>query len=658
MRVRPTALAACLFLTSSVAPAQEPAELPTIRTPSRDPGAASLSRRAAEQREAAKAVDAFVDFRLEHREAESGIDFRHRIVDDAGRAYKQVHYDHGNGLVAADIDGDQRIDLYFLTQLGGNELWRNLGDGRFEEITGRAGVGLADRVSVTASFADADNDGDPDLYVTTANMGNAFFENLGGGRFREVTERSGLAHTGHSSGAVFFDYDRDGLLDLFVTQIGVYTHPEKGPGGYYIGYEDAFHGHLYPERFERSLLYENRGDLRFVEVSKERGLDDVSWTGDAAVSDVDRDGYPDLYVLNMQGDDHFYRNVAGEKFVDETERLFPRTPWGSMGIAFFDYDNDGDFDLYLTDMHSDMSRQVAYEDEGRKSDMAWDEDYLQGGDDNVFGNAFYERRADGSYAEVSDRLGVETYWPWGVSVGDLNADGFQDLMVTNSMNFPYRYQASSLLVNDGGERFVDLAFVLGLEPRPGGRTQTPWFRVDCSGAERGAPFCRGRSGEHMVTGALGSRASLLADLDGDGDQDVVTNEFNSPAQLLMSTLSDERPVHHLKIDLVGTRSNRDGLGALVRVHVDERVLVRQVDGKSGYLSQSSLPLYVGLGEAKEVDRVEVEWPSGVAQTVPGPIASGGFLEIVEPVRTPREAEAGGGEPDETEEDSDAEAPGS
>ena len=126
----------------------------------------------------------------------------------------------------------------------------------------------------------------------------------------------------------------------------------------------------------------------------------------------------------------------------------------------------------------------------------------------------------------------------------------------------------------------------------------------------------------MLTATIGSRSSILVDLDNDGDQDLVTNDFNSPAQVLLSDLADDHPVHYLKIDLHGTKSNREGVGAIVRVHVGDRVLTRQVDGKSGYLSQSDVPLYVGLGKADHADRIEVSWPSGAEQTVPGPVASG------------------------------------
>ena len=165
-----------------------------ISVPPEDVGSGSLSVRAEAQRQVAAEYDVFHGFRFEDRLAASGITFEHRIVDDAGKYYKAVHYDHGNGLAAADVDGDGRTDLYFLSQLGGNELWRNVGGGRFENVTDKAGVGLADRVSVTASFGDVDNDGDPDLFVTTVKMGNVLFENLGDGRFRDVTEKAGVGH--------------------------------------------------------------------------------------------------------------------------------------------------------------------------------------------------------------------------------------------------------------------------------------------------------------------------------------------------------------------------------------------------------------------------------------------------------------------------------
>lgn len=175
------------------------------------------------QRSAAASWKVFHGFQFKDQAVESGITFRQVPVDDGARDYKAVHYDHGSAIAAADLDGDGRPDLFFANQRGGNQLWRNVGGGRFEDITARAGVAMAGKVSVGASFADIDNDGRPDLLVTTVRQGLALFHNEGGGRFRDITSEAGVSPNkpGHGSGAVFFDYDRDGKLDLFVCNVGV-----------------------------------------------------------------------------------------------------------------------------------------------------------------------------------------------------------------------------------------------------------------------------------------------------------------------------------------------------------------------------------------------------------------------------------------------------
>ncbi len=600
-----------------------------------DLGESQLKARRDAQFAAAESLEAFHFFELRDRQSRSGIDFVHRATDDAARDYKMVHYDHGNGLAAADVDGDGLTDLYFLSQLGSNALYRNLGGGRFEDVTAAAGVGLADRISVSASFADVDNDGDADLFVTTVRGGNVLFLGDGGGRFEDVTEAVGLSYSGHSSGATFFDFDRDGFLDLFVSNVGVYTTDERGRGGYWVGVDSAFSGHLFPERSERSLVYRNvageRG-RRFVDVSEEVGLVDLSWTGDSAFTDVDRDGFPELYVLNMQGNDHYYLNRGG-RFEERTAETVGSTPWGAMGIATLDWNQDGRLDILVTDMHSDMTEVIGPEREQLKSTESvlrtWSDEHLQGGSDNVFGNAFFEGQADGSFSEISDRIGVENYWPWGASAGDLNADGWDDLVITASMNYQFRYAPSSILLNDRGRRFVASEFLLGAEPRPDG-VSAPWFELDCDAADREHTLCEGRRGALSVWGAQGSRASVLLDLEGDGDLDLVTGEFHTAPRVLVSDLSRQTNLRSIEVELEGTRSNRDGLGAFVTVTAGDLRQTKFHNGKSGYLSQSSLPLYFGLGGNERVDRVEVLWPSGATQVVREGIEVGERLTLREP----------------------------
>ncbi len=607
-------------------------EGPAVRVQYPDPdiGVDTLAKRQAAQRQTADQFKVFHQFQFTDKRKESGISFVQQAVDDVRKHYRPVHYDHGSGIAVADVDGDGLDDIYFVNQVGGNELWKNLGGGRFRNITQEAGVRLGGRIGVTASFADVDNDGDPDLFVTTVRGGNVLFENDGRGHFRDITKEAGVDLVAHSSGAVFFDYDQDGLLDLLVCNVGVYTSDERGPDGEYVGLADAFSGHLHPSRQEYPVLYKNLGHGRFKDVTAATGLVAEGWCGDASFADLNGDGWPDLYVLNMQGDDHYFENVGGQKFVDKTASYFPKTPWGSMGIKFFDYDNDGRMDLLVTDMHSDMSEDIGPEREKLKSRMRWSDEHLQGGANNIFGNALYHNLGGGRFEEVSDRLGVENYWPWGPSVGDVNADGWEDIFITSGMGYPFRYGINTLLLNNRGENFLDSEFLLGIEPRKDGRTNTAWFEVDCATEGKGIPPCTGRTGKITVMGPLCSRSSVILDLDGDGDLDIVTNDFDSEPMVLVSDLAERRAIHWLKVVLVGTVSNRDGLGATVRVSAGAQVQTRSHDGKSGYLSQSGLPLYFGLGDAAHVDRIEVDWPSGRRQVVTKGLRENDTLRITEP----------------------------
>jgi hypothetical protein len=580
----------------------------------------------------AKDIGVFHEFRFEDVADASGITFRHRMTEDSGAHHKAVHYDHGNGIAVADVDLDGKLDIYFTNQIGDNALFRNLGGGRFEDVTERAGVAFPNRISVAASFGDVDNDGDPDLYVTSVRHGNALFENDGSGRFRDISKGSGTDYVGHSSASVFFDFDRDGRLDLFLCNVGVYTTDETGPGGYYIGVLDAFGGHLKPERTEHSVLYRNLGGGRFEDVTKKMGVEDEAWTGDAGAFDLNEDGFPDLYVLNMQGHDEYYENDGGKRFVRRSREVFPRTPWGSMGIAAFDFDNDADLDVMVTDMHSDMSEAVGPEREKLKSRMPWDEKFLRSGGNSIYGNAFFRNDGGGKFTEISDSIGAENYWPWGLSYGDLNADGFEDVFITSSMNFPHRYGVNTLLLNDRGKKFSDSEFNLGVEPRKGGRTAGQAFLLDASGRNRDHPMVKAYrlTGTAEVWGALGSRSSAIFDLDDDGDLDIVTNEFNAGPMVLVSSLSEKKALHFLKVKLVGAKSNRSGIGARVAVTAAGKTYVKENDGKSGYLSQSDFPLYFGLDDAASVERVRVLWPSGAEQTLDGPIEVNRLLTIREP----------------------------
>lgn len=313
--------------------------------------------------------------------------------------------------------------------------------------------------------------------------------------------------------------------------------------------------------------------------------------------------------------------------------MFPVTPWGAMGVKSFDHNNDGHMDLYITDMHSDMSFIVEPSEEKEKSLWTaekWGDKYLNDGGKRILGNAFYKNDGSGSFEEVSDELNMENFWPWGFSTGDLNADGWQDAFICASMNYPFRYGINTALINNKGKGFKDAEFILGIEPRKDDRLTTPWFQLDASGADRNHKHAKGHQGKVLVLGSKGSRSAAIFDLDNDGDLDIITNEFGDVPQVLISDLSAEgRKINFIKIKLRGVKSNRDALGARVTVTSGSLTQTQVHDGQSGYLSQSSIPLYFGLGEIEEIDTIEVKWPSGAKTKLTKDLKTNGLLEIME-----------------------------
>jgi hypothetical protein len=295
----------------------------------------------------------------------------------------------------------------------------------------------------------------------------------------------------------------------------------------------------------------------------------------------------------------------------------------------FDFNNDGRLDIFITDMHSDMSETIGPEREKMKSAMQWPESFRGNGSTSIWGNAFFLKEGPGKFREASDAIGAENYCPWGPSVGDLNADGYDDTFIASGMNYPERYMVNSVKLNDRGQRFVDAEFALGVEPRAGGLT-TPWFELDASGQDKGHPDANGATGRVAVWGARASRSAVIFDVDGDGDLDIVTNEFNAAPMVLMSNLAEKTRVHYISVKLTGKASNRDGLGATVKVTAGGSTYLKVMDGNSGYLSHSLYPLYFGLGAAETVDSIDIVWPSGTKQTMQPPFKINSLVEAREP----------------------------
>jgi hypothetical protein len=550
---------------------------------------------------------------FEERAAAAGISFRMGFIPtEQGEKFKVNLYDHGAGVAVGDYDGDGLDDIYFVNQIGGNALYHNDGGGKFTDVTASAGadLALADRICVSATWADYDNDGREDLFVTSTRGGNVLFHNDGGGKFTDVTERAGLKLAAHSETGTFFDADGDGRLDLLVTGTARWTTDDyDAVRHYWPGPASLFD--LSHRPAEPNVFYRNNGDGTFTDATAESGLAGRGWNCECAVFDYDGDGRPDVFVSSMFGASTLYLNAGSGKFIDTTAAVLRRVPYGAVGCKAFDFDGDGRLDLFVVDMHSDMWAEpdldVSLVKEKRKYEMPYGPNLERGvvspkqaedlardvaGKAVFFGNGLYRNLGNGQFIEVSDAAGAETFQPWGVVPADFRNAGIEDVFVPSGMGYPYFYWRNNYLMNDGHGRFTECSAAAGLDPPPEGP-----FRKELVGGKKAA-----RS----------SRSAATADFDGDGRVDLVVNNFNERAYLYMNR-SPER--NWVELRLTGTKSNRDAVGALVTLRAGGRTLVREVQASGGYLSQSSKTLHFGLGDAAAVESCEIRWPSGARQTV-------------------------------------------
>ena len=572
--------------------------------------------------------------------ASSGITFRHQFLDsETGSTYKINPYDHGSGVAVADVNGDGLDDIYFLDFLGGNQLYLNRGDMKFEDVSDASGVAVARKISVGAAFGDYDGDGDPDLYVTTYRGGNQLFQNDGSGVFVDVTKDAGVGYNGHSNSASFFDYDGDGDLDLYLCNIGDFTTEtvtREAENAFFKGETLPFTeiaktpDQKVPGEADR--LFQNAGDGTFRDVTEEAGIVSTEWNGDVTPVDYDGDGDMDLYSANMFGANHLYRNDGGEGFAEVTGTALGRTSWGGVGASFFDANGDAHPDLYVVDMHSDMWMSQA---DGAKGLRPLEKfNTPMGGasplgavikkPEDTFaasvlcGNTFFLGDGNGAFQERSREAGLENWWPWGLVAGDWNNDGHQDLFVTSGMGFPFVYWPNHLYVGDGSGTFRECARDAGIEPPRLGE-------VVEGAAINGTDFTRS------------SRTVACADFDQDGDLDLVVNNFNHEPYLFRNDTPEADRGHWIQLDLRVAREGEGGdnvgrpaYGARVELRTPARSWHRWVPSAEGYLSQSSSILHIGLGDTQTIDSVRVTWPGSGSPTVLENVEVDARMRIVQP----------------------------
>ena len=534
-----------------------------------------------------------------------------------------------NGVAAGDFDNDGFDDLYVCQPAGlPNRLYRNRGDGTFDDVTEKAGVGVLDNTAC-ALFADFRNIGLQDLLVVCG-TGPILFLNAGDGTFREKKDAFQFARPAQGSftHAAIADYDRDGRLDIYFCLYSYYLGLDQYH--YPTPYFDARNG---PPNF----LFQNQGDGTFVDRTEAAGLnaDNDRYSFACAWGEAGTDGAPDLYVVNDFGRNNLYRNNGNGAFHSAATAAHVEDVGAGMSAAWGDYNNDGRPDLYVADMWSAagqrISEQPAFQQRATDAVRTL---YQQ----HAHGNALYRNLGEGAFQNETQRSGTEVgRWAWCSDFLDFDHDGFSDLYVTNGYITALESDPRQRALGESEEntRGIDLGSffwrqVVAKSPNdatPSLAYEHGWnalnelIRTDSSwsGNERNVMLANNRDGTFSeIAGAIGldcledGRSFALVDLDHDGRLEIVLKNRNAP-QLRILRNALEHIGDSMCFRLRGTKSNRDAIGTSVVVSSGDLRQTRSLQAGSGFLAQHSKELFFGLGTGLDSVHAVIRWPSGLSQ---------------------------------------------
>src|SRR2546425_1996724 len=544
-----------------------------------------------------------------------GVDYWRTVLDGASG----IDVYGNNGLAAGDFDGDGLDDLYICQPAGlPNRLYRNRGDGTFEDVTEKSGVGVLD-ATACALFADFENKGRQDLLVVCGS-GPLLFLNQGNGKYSLKREAFQFVRPpqGTFTHAAIADYDGDGQLDIYFCLYSYYVGLDQYH--YPAPYFDARNG---PPNF----LLHNEGNAMFLDRTETAGLnvDNDRYSFACAWGDYNSDGLPDLYVANDFGRNNLYRNNGGGEITGVSAEAGVEDVGAGMSATWFDFDNDGKPDIYSAAMWSGagirVSEQARFHENDPENIRAL---YRQ----HARGNSLYRNQSNGKFKNIGNETGVEMgRWAWCSDAWDFDQDGYSDLYIANGYisgpkssardnadlsSFFWRQlvakspqnQTPSLQYEQGWNAINELI-----------RSDSSW-----SGHERNVFYANNHDGTFSeVSGTVGldfledSRAFALADLDQDGRLEVVLKNRNAPQlRILRNSMKDLG--QSIAFRLRGQKSNRDAIGAAVTVEAEAHRQTKSLQAGSGFLSQHSKELFFGVGKAQGTVHASIRWPSGLKQS--------------------------------------------
>jgi len=537
--------------------------------------ACQSNKNSSSQKQSSATVPAANDDYFQEIGKEIGLDFVHSIGDNE---LSNIVESSGAGAAFLDYDQDGFIDLYVCSgtwvkglssgekpeELPHNHLYRNRGDGTFEDVTKKAGVG-GPWYSMGVTVGDYNNDGFPDLYVSNYGT-NVLYKNNGNGTFTDVTSRAkvGGKETDFNTGAVWLDYDNDGFLDLYV---GKYLSFD--PNYKYFYAPDGFPGPMAYDA-QPDVLYHNNRDGTFEDVTKQMGITDLDGRAmGVGAADYDDDGFVDIYVANDHSMNYLWHNNGGKSFTDVG------TPSGtafgqsgesavSMSVDFADYLGNGKMDMFISD-----------------------DKYCR----------LYENMGNGIFTDRSYPSGIAMpagqFVGWSSSFIDYNNDGLVDIYKTNGALKHLYGQEDQIFENIGDGKFKDVS------------------------TERGKYFM-----EKLV-----GRGACFGDYDNDGDIDGYIVNLNDRGSFLRNNKGNQN--NWLEIKLMGTTSNRDGIGARIKIISGGKEQTTQKKSTTGYLSQNDPRIHFGIAKNNLIEKIEIKWPSGKVQVLEN-IKANQILTVKEP----------------------------
>ena len=533
-----------------------------------------------------------------------------------------------NGVAAGDFDGDGFDDIYVCQPAGlPNRLYRNRGDGTFEDVTEKAGVGVLDNTA-SALFADFENRGLQDLLVVRG-TGPLLFRNQGNGAFaiKRDAFKFARAPQGSFTHAALADYDRDGRLDIYFCTYMYYLGLDQYH--YPIPYYDARNG-------PPNCLFHNNGDGSFTETTEAAGLnvENDRYSFACAWGDSNGNGLPDLFVANDFGTSQLYRNNGDGTFTVASEQAHVEGVGAGMGCAWADFDNDGRQDVYVPSMWEAAGQRVS----GQKQFHQNAPERIRGlYQRHARGNALYRNQGDGTFQNVGREAGVEMgRWSWSSDFWDFDHDGFADLYVANGyLSGVERQDLASFFWRQVVAKSPEDATPFTAYER-GWNAINELVRSDHTwhGYARNVMFANNQDGTFSeVSGPTGldfledSRSFALADIDHDGRLEVVLKNRNAP-QLRILHNSIQGIGNSISFRLKGVKSNRDAIGASITVEAGTLRQIKYLQSGSGFLSQHSKELFFGIGRPEQPIRATIRWPSGLSQIFEN-LPPNHFIEVAE-----------------------------